>query len=137
MNSTEPNNQEPVIMPNELKLPEEQLGTSEADHHTAHLGAILGVLILILILILGGLYLWGKTLQTIPTVAPTTQTPTTTTSQPSNPSVPTDAQVAPPLSTSTSLDAIQSDLNNTNLNGINTDLNSIDTTVSSTSTSGQ
>lgn len=100
------------------------MAESPSQVHHAHIGPILGVIVVVLVLILGGLYLWGSTLEE-------EQQNTTTERQiennePETPRSKADAQIMGTVSPSDELDAIETDLENTNFEGIDADLDTAD-----------
>lgn len=90
----------------------------------SHLGPILGVLVIMLVLILSGLYLWGEMLSK---QAQTTDETPIVNNEPETPRATADAQILDTLSPSDELDAIDADLNSTQLDSLDTELNTIDT----------
>lgn len=124
------NPQEPVISDVEMKMPEESFGTPvEHSDKTTHLGIILGILIVLLVLILGGLYLWGATLQNSPAPVQTTPVVRPTPEENNEPeSTTADAQVQAleTVSTSNEIEAIQADIESTNLDELDAELDAID-----------
>ena len=127
----EKNTQEPVISPDEMKMPEEGFApTSASSEKTTQLGIILGVLIVLLVLILGGLYLWGTTMMNDDMMndqQPLVERPTA--EQNNEPeSVTADAQIQAleTVSTSNDINAIEADINSTNLDALDSELNAID-----------
>ncbi len=121
------NQQEPIIAPDEMKMPEGYSDPSDAEH-TGHLGVILGVLIVILVLILGGLYLWGTTLTTTSAID-TVEVERPTAEENDEPeSTNAEAQVETfgAVSTSDEIDAIEADIESTNLDELDAELEAID-----------
>ena len=104
-------NQE-VHMPNDLN----------ASHHT-HMGPILGILVIVLVIILGGLYLWGGMLAE---EAPVVSEQQIINNEPETQRATTDQEILETLSPSDELDAIEADINSTNLDSLDTDMTSID-----------
>lgn len=124
--ATEKNN-EPVIAEDELKMPDQPFGQG-APQNTPVLGPVLAVLIVVLVLLLGGLYLWGTTLQIDePTYTPAATRPTAEeNNEPESNNAEADVQTLDTMSTSDELDAIEADLDSTNLDTLDADLNAID-----------
>lgn len=126
----EPNNQqEPIISEEEMKMPEDAFSSNVGgSDKSTHLGVILGILIVILVLILGGLYLWGTTMQNgsdLP--APTAQRPTDEeNNEPESTNAEADVDTSAALSTSNELDAIEADIESTNLDQLDAELDTID-----------
>ena len=124
------NTQEPVVSETEMKMPEENFGaTTEIPDRTTHLGIILGILIVLLVLILGGLYLWGTTLQTTPTsTVPNIERPTAEeNNEPESTNAEAEVETLGALSTSNEIDAITADIESTNLDELDAELDAIDT----------
>jgi len=122
--------QEPVVSDEEMKMPEENFGNTGAPpENTSHLGVILGILIVILILILGGLYLWGSTIQKghDVEVAPTADRPTAEeNNEPESANAEADVETMQALSTSNEIEAIEADIESTNLDQLDAELDAID-----------
>lgn len=129
----EPNNEKgPIISEEEMKMPEDTFGSNgnmgESDKST-QLGVILGILIVILVLILGGLYLWGTTIQKVSDelVAPSAETSTTEENDGSeNTNEAANVETVGTLSTSNELEAIEADIESTNLDQLDAELDTID-----------
>lgn len=107
----------------QMKMPEENFGQSAVEPHSSHMGVILGVLIVALVLILGGLYLWSVTLQT-QTPPPTVATPNTQKNE--QPQQATSTQDANALSTSDEIQAIDTDLQKTDVASITSEIPAIE-----------
>lgn len=124
----EENTNEPVISPDELKMPEQTFG-EEPGTGPSMLGPILAVLIVILILLLGGLYLWGTTLDIgAPAYEPEpAERPTPAeNNEPESTTAEADVQALETVSTSDEIDAIEADLESTDLDELDAELNDID-----------
>ncbi len=99
----------------------------------SHLGAVLGVLIVILVLILGGLYLWGTTLNqdmnvlTEPATRPTAEE----NNEPESTKAEAEVETMQVLSTSDEINAIEADLDNTDLEDLDSELTSIEAELDS------
>lgn len=124
----ETNQNDPQIGNNEKVV----MSESPSDVHQAHIGPILGVLVVILVLIFTGLYLWGSILpeeqqESIPT-------PVVPNNEPETPRANTDAQILGTVSSSDSLDAIQADLDSTNLDSLDSGLNQVSSEMDSSLT---
>jgi ABC-type Na+ efflux pump permease subunit len=120
---------EPVISDTEMKMPEESFGAaSETSDRTTHLGIILGILIVLLVLILGGLYLWGSTLQTTPTATvPNIQRPTVEeNNEPESTNAEAEVETLGALSTSNEINAIAADIESTNLDDLDAEMEAIE-----------
>lgn len=127
-NNNEPIDLEPVISDDELKMPEETFGNvTPSDQDSSYLVFILGALIVILVLLLGGLYLWSSTMnQEIPIPSMSNERPTAEeNNEPESNNAEADVETAAAMSTSDSLDAIEADLNSTELNDLDSGLNEI------------
>ena len=123
------NTQEPVISDTEMKMPEESFGPSGVQpEKTTHLGIILGVLIVLLVLILGGLYLWGTTLQgPVEKPEPAATRPTAEeNNEPESTTADAQIQALETVSTSNEIEAIEADIESTNLDALDAELNAID-----------
>ena len=91
-------------------------------HHTK-LGPVLGILVIVLVLIVGGLYLWGASLnQEAENIPPRA----IENNEPETPRAQADAQILSTVSSSDSLDAIETDVTSTNLDSIDTELSEIE-----------
>lgn len=131
----QPNSNEPIIADSDLKLPEEAMRITHTGSD-AHLPVILGVIIVLLVLLLGGLYLWGSTLNAVPE-QPMDQNTRPTAEQNNEPESDTaDAQVQAleTVSTSNELNAIDADVESTNLDQLDAELNTIDTELDASAT---
>lgn len=123
----ENNSNEPNIPESELKMPEESFNAPESKGPSI-LGPILAVLIVVLILLLGGLYLWGTTLNidepdfTAPDERPTAEE----NNEPESTTAEADVQALETVSTSDEISAIEADLESTDLDGFEEDLSAID-----------
>jgi len=124
------NPEEPIISDAEMKMPEENFGTSmETSDTTTHLGIILGILIVLLVLILGGLYLWGSTLQNVPVTpaAPALERPTAEeNNEPESTTADAQVQALETVSISNEIEAIEADIESTNLDALDAELEAID-----------
>ena len=120
---------DPVAVPeNELKMPT-QTPVSGPEKHS-HLGIMIGILILVLLLILGGLYLWKTTLdkqmeedmaamedETMMDEAEIDEGNMETTSDPND---------LAPVSESDEIDAIEADVEATNIENIDAEMAEIE-----------
>lgn len=93
------------------------------EEHHSHLAPILGVLLIVLVLILGGLYLWGATLTREQQIEESLDIPN---NEPETPRAEADAQILETVSSSDSLDAIEADIESTNLDSLDTELTSME-----------
>jgi len=103
----------------EMEMPSPHI----AESHHSHVAAILGVLIIMLVLILIGLYLWGGILSEEQAVID--ETPIVN-NEPETPRAEADVQIYETLSPSDELEAIEADLDGTNLDTLDADLNAIE-----------
>lgn len=123
-------NKKPQIPEAEFKMPEETFGQTSAQNSSA-LGVILAVLIVILVLLLGGLYLWGTTLQidkpayTPPPARPTAEE----NNEPESTRAEANVQALETVSTSDELGAIEADLGSTDLDSFESELNAIESAL--------
>lgn len=115
-----------------MKMPEESFSSVQGEDKAAHLGAILGILIVILVLILGGLYVWGSTMSKNP-AEPKNNTIERPTAEENNEPESTNAEAEVDtlgaLSTSNEIDAIQADIDSTDLSNLNAELNAIEAEI--------
>ena len=103
----------------EMKMPSSNI----TESHHSHIAPILGVLIIMLVLILVGLYLWGGMLSKEQSVIEDTPI---VNNEPETPRAEADVQIYETLSPSDELEAIEADLDGTNLDTLDADLNAID-----------
>ncbi|MFT7507007.1 MAG: hypothetical protein ACI92I_000144 [Acidimicrobiales bacterium] len=124
------NSQEPVVTPNEMKMPEEAFGGSSitTEEPTTHLGIILGVLIVLLILILSGLYLWTTTLTSEAPIVntPVVERPTAEeNNEPESTKAEAEVETLQAVSTSDEIDAIEADIESTNFDELDAEMEAI------------
>lgn len=96
--------------------------------HHSQTGVVLGILIVLLVIILGGLYLWGASLSkesALPTV------PEIINDEPETPRADADVQMLKTVSPSDELDAIEADLESTNLDILGTEIDTLDNELNS------
>lgn len=120
---------EPIIADSEMKIPDEAMRVSHTSDDQAALPIVLGVIIILLVLVLAGLYLWGTTLRGVPTPTDTSAIGRPTAEENNEPESNTaDAQVEAleTVSTSNTLEAIEADVESTNLDAIDAELGAID-----------
>ncbi len=105
--------------PAEMKMP-----TTFSESHHSQTGVILGVLIVVLVIMLGGLYLWGASLsqQETPQIE---RMPDIVNNEPETPRANADVQMLRTVSSSDELDAIEADIESTNLNTLGSELDEI------------
>jgi flagellar basal body-associated protein FliL len=122
------NTQEPVVPDVEMKMPEGTSIESDSGAGTKQLGIILGVLIVLLALILGGLYLWGSSINIeIPEPAPEVAQPAPAeNNEPESTIDETQIQALDTVSTSDEISAIEADIENTDLDELDAELDAID-----------
>lgn len=128
----EKNNNEPAISEEEMKMPEEEYaGSVTPTEETSYLGMILGVLIVILVLLLGGLYLWGTTLQDqlVPTESVMDRPTAEENNEPESNTADAQVEALNTVSTSDELSAIEADLESTNIEELDAEANAIDAEV--------
>lgn len=96
----------------------------ETTKHS-HALPIVGVIVIMLVLMLGGLVLWGSQLEK------QSKTPLEETliinNEPETPRAEADTQLLEIVSTSDEINAIEADLESTNMDSLDTDLTTIDT----------
>jgi hypothetical protein len=101
-----------------VRMPEENLMVTSHSH----MGPILGALIVVLVLILGGFYLWGSSLSSDIEILVETQGEPFNNSEPETPRAAADAQIFETLSPSDEINAIEADLESTNLDSLGSEL---------------
>src|SRR5690606_34810544 len=111
-----------------LKMPEERFGSSQTEENQPYLGIVLSVLILLLIFILGGLYMWGKTMENTPEpVVEEVERPTAEeNNEPESTNAEADVQVLETSSPSNEMGAIRAELESTDTTELNTELQAIE-----------
>jgi cytoskeletal protein RodZ len=102
---------------------------SLADAHHVALGPILGIFLIVLVIILGGLYLWGASLDQ---QTQGDQTRVIENNEPETPRAQADAQILGTVSSSDSLEAIETDVESTNLDSLDAELLEIDNVLNAT-----
>jgi uncharacterized protein HemX len=102
----------------EMRMPE----TLIEEHHS-HIAPILGVLLILLVLILGGLYLWGAALTEEQSTEETRVIPN---NEPETTRAQADAEILETVSPSDSLDAIETDIESTNLDSLDAELTTME-----------
>lgn len=102
--------------PDTVDASKQTSSTSPEDHHHGSSG-IIGIIILVLAIVLGGLYFWSTN-----TEAPTIEEPTPVEEPETDPVVEDMMQ----LESSTELNAIERDLENTDLDAIDADLDDLE-----------
>ena len=93
------------------------------EEHHSYIAPILGVLLVILVLILVGLYLWGAALTNEPVVI---EPRVIENNEPETPRAEADAQILETVSPSDSLEAIEIDIESTNLDSLDAELDEIE-----------
>ena len=126
-------NDEQNTQPNEVPEAEMKMPVGQANTDTnepSSIGILLGILIVILVLILGGLYLWGTTLQntTVPAevTAPAERPTADENNEPESTNAEADAETLRAVSTSDEVNAIEADLEATDLEAIDRELDAIE-----------
>ncbi len=122
------NTQEPVVPDVEMKMPEDNFIESDSDSNTKQLGIILGVLIVLLVLILGGLYLWGSTMnpEGLESAPEAVQPAPAENNEPESTTADAQVQALDIVSTSDEISAIEADIENTDLDELDAELDAID-----------
>ena len=116
----------PEFSTEELKMPEGTVSPIDEQHH-GKLAIILGLFIIVLITILVGLYLWFLNIEQTNTTPP--QIIREVPEMPNDPetaNAEASVQQLETLSPSNSIDAIEADLESTNLDQLDTELQAID-----------
>lgn len=111
----------------EMKMPNENVNPMATPEKTSLLGPIIAVLIVILVLVLGGLYMWQSTMLEEPIVLPPVERPTAEeNNEPESNNAEADVQVLETVSTSNSIEAIEADIESTNLDTLDAELTAIE-----------
>lgn len=121
-----------IIKKEELQMPKEQFGARNHEDAPSYLGIVLGVLIVILICILGGLYMWSETLkknELKPIVPESTRPTAEENNEPESTNAEAEVETLNTLSPSNELEAIEADLQNTQIPEPEADLNAVDATL--------
>ena len=117
---------EPIISDTEMKMPEYAVET-ESEKSSSALGLILAILIVVLVLILGGLYLWGTTLNDSTLEATPLERPTAEeNNEPESTTAKANVQAIETVSTSDELEAIEADIESTNLDELDAEMAAIE-----------
>lgn len=119
----EENNNEPMVSEAELKMPE----NARHEQKKAVLPVVLGVLIVVLLLILVGLYLWGQALKEVQIPEQATRPTAEENNEPESTNAEAEVETFGAVSTSDELDAIEADLESTNLETLDADTQTIET----------
>lgn len=93
------------------------------EEHHSHIAPILGVLLIVLVLILVGLYIWGAELTE---ESETYELPEILNNEPETPRAEADAQILRTVSSSDSIEAIEADVESTNLDSLDSELEEIE-----------
>lgn len=126
---TEKTTELPQIPDTELKMPEEFDDVPAEDQSSSVVVPVILIgLIFILIGILVGLYFWGQTLkEQAPEEVPTATRPTAEeNNEPESTNAEADVQTFQAMSTSDEIDAIENDIESTNLDSLSAELNDIE-----------
>ena len=99
---------------------------NQEHRSVSHTGPILGILIIVLVLILGGLYLWGAEVQEQEEVVTPRQIEN---NEPETVRATADAEILDVVSPSNELQAIEADLESTDLDSLDKELNEIDNEI--------
>lgn len=112
----------------EMKMPEEQFGGESPASTPSYIGIVIGFLIVALITILGGLYLWSDILKknNMQADMPVVTRPTAEeNNEPESNNAEADVQILETMSTSNEIDAIEADLESTNVEVLGNDLEAV------------
>ena len=127
---TKPENhevQEPNLEGVEMKMPAGTEAPTPATEQKSISGLIIVLLFLLLLLILGGLYYWSTFLNQPITTAPAPTRPTAAENQePESTTARARTENLDVISTSNELDAIEADVESTNLDDLDAELSAID-----------
>lgn len=96
---------------------------SLVEEHHVRIGPILGVMLILLVIILGGLYLWGSTLNQEVNENVARNIPN---NEPETPRANADAQILSAVSSSDSLEAIETDIESTDLSSLTSELDEME-----------
>ncbi len=114
----------PEFSDEEMKMPIDMMPIEE-EHH-GKLAVILGLLIVLLILIMAGLYLWYLNSFNQPIAAPVERFVPEMPNEPEMQNAEANVQQQQTVSTSNEIDAIEADIESTNLDELDAELNAID-----------
>jgi uncharacterized protein HemX len=89
------------------------------EEHHAKLGPVLGILLIVLVIILGGMYLWGASLDQQERYA---EPRAIENDEPETARAEADVQILKTVSSSDTMDAIEADLESTNLDTLDAEL---------------
>ena len=118
---------EPIITDDEMKLPDEEFRIKKDPAASSHLGFVLSALIIILVLLLGGLYLWSKNMEkSEPTPTESVRPTAEENNEPESNNAEAEVETLSAMSSSNSLEAIEADLENTELDNLDQELNTIE-----------
>jgi hypothetical protein len=109
----------------EMKMPEENFGTAVTQTHPSYIGIVLGILIIVLVLILAGLYMWGEMLKKQQEQMMFNETMQSTTEENNGPES-QNTEASTTLSTSDEINAIEADLDSTDLDDLDAEFTAID-----------
>ena len=113
-----------AIPDSEMKMP---AGSIDPTTEKSSMGIILGVLIVVLVLILGGLYLWGTTLQqAAPAPTPVERPTAEENNEPESENAEADVETLETVSSSDEIAAIEADLDATDLDALDAELQAIE-----------
>jgi hypothetical protein len=123
--------EQPTFAAEELKLPANQAGVpvSGADEGvTHHRGLVIGILVAALLVILISLFFWYKASQVVPAPLPIPVRPTAEmNNEPESTTAEAQTESFGAMSTSDEMDAIEADLESTNLDSLESELIQIET----------
>lgn len=113
-----------------MKMPEGTEEVTPAGEHKSISGLIIVLLFLVLLLILGGLYYWSTFMQQPVAVTPEPTRPTAEQNQePESTTARARTENLDVISTSNELDAIEADVESTNLDDLDAELSAIDAEI--------
>ena len=114
-------------------MPEEEFGISlESQQKASNLGIILSILIAVLVLLLIGLYVWGNALRDAteaPTIPDFTRPTAAENNEPESTRAEAETDNLGTLSNSDSIEAIEADLNSTDVDDLDSGLNTIEAEI--------
>jgi len=123
---SEDNKQPPEFNAEEMRMPQSGLAPEVTEHHN-RVGLVLGLLIVLLVLILGGLYLWySVAFAPTPIAQPQERFVPDMPNEPEMQNADAEVQKLNTVSTSNEIDAIEADIESTDLEQMDAELQAID-----------